>query len=229
MISEGSSLRSSPANTRKIAAYHSKISYLRRKQESRIKMTSTLEFSKEAKPLLCGSCQCKKVGFRILSPPRAISFCHCITCRKLSSNPFLAFGNFDNNAINFTIEGGTSVDESIILRQYSDIAKRGFCRDCNSQLFMKYHCTPDKIHLCLGLIDNEPYMNKNLYVDGQWRSISKEHIFLRGAEMSTLWGLGGLPFDDGTPDDCRHAEFDEGFTKRLQEWEQNGRPERDDV
>lgn len=244
--------RSDPAprasSQRRIATCHSKISFLKSRKgrelsqakdivttnrtsnhKEAMRPIETPPPSKEARPYLKGSCFCQKIRFNTLSPPTSISFCHCITCRKLSSNPFIAFGTFHNEAVHLTAQDANSIAQNIILKEYSDIAKRGFCRECKSQLFMKYHCKPDETHLCLGLLDDEPFMTRDMYTQDQWRSIPKEHIFLRTAMMSTLWGLGGLPLDDGVPDELRHPDFDESFAARLQDWERKGKPRRDDV
>ena len=78
----------------------------------------------------------------------------------------------------------------------------------------------------MGLLDDEqrPGAAEDMRRLWLWRAIPKEHIFLDSAKMSTLWGLGGLPLDDGVGDEHRHDGFDASFVRRREEWERRGRP-----
>ncbi|KAI1455327.1 Mss4-like protein [Annulohypoxylon moriforme] len=170
--------------------------------------------------VLRGSCLCGTVRLESKMLPESITLCHCVECRKASSNPFLAFGLFHNDYIQWSIasSSGTKplhgdLSEGIKLTYYSDIAVRGWCHRCGTPLFMKYHCRPDGTSITMGLVDDRN-------VVGQMPKI-KEHIFLD--EKVAWWDI---PSDDGT---SRHEGFNEYFTRRLKDWSAKGRPQRLDI
>jgi hypothetical protein len=52
-------------------------------------------------------------------------------CQKASGQPFMAFATFDDNDLRWT-RGTPSVFRS------SNVAERGFCKDCGTPLFFKF-------------------------------------------------------------------------------------------
>jgi len=170
--------------------------------------------------VLRGSCLCGTIRLESTMLPESITICHCLECRKASSNPFLTFGLFHNDYIQWSIVNsyGTKdllgdLTEGIKLTYYSDIAVRGWCHRCGTPLFMKYHCRPDGTNITMGLVDNE-------HIVGSMPPV-KEHIFL--GDKATWWHV---PSDDGTP---QYTVFNEPFTRRLQDWSAKGRPQRLDI
>lgn len=165
---------------------------------------------------LQGSCLCGRVSYSSSTLPLAVTICHCVPCRKASGNPFLAFGLFHNSALQWHIlqpspDKGSEAD--IRVDALSNIAVRGYCRNCGTPLFMKYHCRPDGTSVPMGLIDDEQ-------VFGTIRA-PKEHIFL--AEKARWWQLSE------TDEAEKYDGFNIQFQKRLREWESRGRPLRKDV
>ncbi|KAI0904219.1 Mss4-like protein [Ustulina deusta] len=170
--------------------------------------------------VLRGSCLCGMVRLKSKMLPESITICHCRECRKASGNPFLTFGLFHNDYIQWSTASSTGtrrllgdLAERIKLTYYSDVAVRGWCPRCGTPLFMKYHCRPDGTSITMGLVDNE-------HVIGSLPAI-KEHIFL--GDKAAWWNV---PLDDGT---ARHNGFNEPFTRRLQDWSSRGRPQRLDL
>ncbi|KUJ16111.1 uncharacterized protein LY89DRAFT_74967 [Mollisia scopiformis] len=178
--------------------------------------------SKGPSPIvLRGSCLCGMIHLESKMLPESITICHCLECRKASSNPFLTFGLFHNDFIQWYMAQphGSRKDlhgdlsKGIKLTYYSDIATRGWCPRCGTPLFMKYHCRPDGTSITMGLVDDE-------HIVGSMPPV-KEHIFL--GDKAVWWNV---PLDDGT---ARYQGFNEPFTRRLLEWSAKGRPQRLDM
>ncbi|KAI1748109.1 Mss4-like protein [Xylaria castorea] len=170
--------------------------------------------------ILRGSCLCGMVRFESKMLPESITICHCRECRKASGNPFLTFGLFHNDYVQWFIASSSSTKhllsdptEGIKLTYYSDVATRGWCPRCGTPLFMKYHCRPDGTSITMGLVDNE-------HIAGSLPAV-KEHIFL--GDKAAWWNV---PSDDGA---AQHHGFNEAFTRRLQDWSSRGRPQRLDI
>jgi hypothetical protein len=75
-----------------------------------------------------GSCLCGQVSYQILDKPRSVFGCHCSQCRKTSGHYVAATQTLNEN---LEVKG----HENITWYQSSDVAKRGFCKTCGSQLF----------------------------------------------------------------------------------------------
>ncbi|KAI0189862.1 Mss4-like protein [Astrocystis sublimbata] len=170
--------------------------------------------------VLRGSCLCGVIRLQCKMSPESITICHCRECRKASGNPFLTFGLFHNDYVQWSIATTDSVTpllgdlaEGIKLTYYSDVAVRGWCSRCGTPLFMKYHCRPDGTSITTGLLDNEHI--------GDSLPPIKEHIFL--GDKASWWKV---PSDDRV---ARHSSFNEAFTRRLQDWSAKGRPQRLDL
>nr|POE63255.1 hypothetical protein CFP56_04158 [Quercus suber] len=161
--------------------------------------------------VLSGSCSCGRVTFTSGSLPAAVTICHCVTCRKLSGNPYLIFGVYHNAALVWAGENGTGAPD--IRLTASELAFRGSCSTCSTPLFMKYHCRPDGTSIPMGLIDDASVVGTI--------TPPKEHIFLcdqakwlRRPEQDTIE---------------HHWGFNDSFQRRLHEWNVRGRPVRADV
>lgn len=75
-----------------------------------------------------GSCLCGAVRFAIDGPMREVVYCHCPICRRAASN-FVAYSACARDSL--TIAGARK------LKWYKSSAsvRRGFCKECGSQLF----------------------------------------------------------------------------------------------
>lgn len=154
---------------------------------------------------MSGSCSCGTIRFSSSTSPIRSTVCHCITCQKLSGNPFMTFGLYHNAAI--TWHGLDSADASAGIRlNASELCCRGFCQRCNSPLFMRYHCRPDATSIPLGLIDQVQ--------DGHSVAPPVEHIFL---EDRQTWLH--IPLQAGVE---MHQSFNPPFQKRIEEWIRRG-------
>ena len=77
-----------------------------------------------------GSCLCGEISFRITGPLRPVVVCHCTQCRKQSGH-IGAFTECEDADLHFVKK------QTLAWYRASNIASRGFCRNCGSLLFWK--------------------------------------------------------------------------------------------
>lgn len=75
-----------------------------------------------------GQCLCGAVRFRLQGKLRDVVLCHCAMCRRWHGH-VAAYTNVPRAKLAFDEARGLAWFDS------SDIARRGFCRDCGSSLF----------------------------------------------------------------------------------------------
>jgi hypothetical protein len=107
---------------------------------------------------LKGSCLCGAVGFKIDGRMRPIVACHCGQCRKQTSH-FFAATNAESEDITFSETRGLTWFKS------SDIAERGFCRECGSMLFWR-RSGSSTLSISAGSLDGETglFICEHIYV-----------------------------------------------------------------
>ncbi len=75
-----------------------------------------------------GGCLCGEVRYQVNGPLRDVVNCHCNMCQRLHGN----FGSHSKaRKVNITITKSCG----LAWYQTSDVARRGFCRNCGSSLF----------------------------------------------------------------------------------------------
>ena len=74
-----------------------------------------------------GGCLCGAVRYRVSGPPRALSLCHCRSCRLAAGAPSLAWAIFPEDQVAITA-GTLATFES------SPGVTRGFCGRCGTSL-----------------------------------------------------------------------------------------------
>lgn len=105
-----------------------------------------------------GSCMCGAVTFQIENEIANFTACHCETCRRWTSGPYLA----TNCGENVKFEG----QENLGRFSSSDWAERGFCKVCGSSLF--YFLKPSGQYLMsVGAFDdpNGLDMKNQVFID----------------------------------------------------------------
>ncbi len=75
-----------------------------------------------------GSCLCGRVKYLIQGEPRQVVGCHCTQCRKASGH-YVAATQTHNDQLQVERQS------NITWFQSSTTARRGFCKNCGSQLF----------------------------------------------------------------------------------------------
>lgn len=75
-----------------------------------------------------GGCLCGAVRYQVNGPLRDVVNCHCSMCQRLH-------GNFGPHSKARKVNISITNDAGLAWYKTSDIARRGFCRECGSSLF----------------------------------------------------------------------------------------------
>jgi hypothetical protein len=94
---------------------------------------------------LTGGCQCGAVRFACDAPPENVHVCHCRMCQKAVGGPFAVICPVPKASFRVT-RGAMSWFQS------SDVARRGFCRDCGTPMAFDYP-QDEGIGLLVGTFD----------------------------------------------------------------------------
>ncbi|MEL6479641.1 MAG: GFA family protein [Pseudomonadota bacterium] len=94
-----------------------------------------------------GRCYCGRTWFEASAPPKAVTYCHCSDCRRVTGAPVAAFAAFYEAAIRFT------PDEGRVVQAVPEV-KRSFCPDCGSPLTGRYDYLPGAVYVAIGLFDD---------------------------------------------------------------------------
>jgi hypothetical protein len=92
-----------------------------------------------------GSCLCGNITYEIQGQLRPVIACHCSQCRKASGHHVAATRCRTEN---LTVSGDT-----LVWYKSSDIAERGFCRTCGSNLFWRRFGS-ENTSIFAGALDN---------------------------------------------------------------------------
>ncbi len=106
-----------------------------------------LKERKEAmQDVIHGGCNCGAVRIEMRGTPMRVGLCHCLTCRKETGSPFMAFAVWDQSQV--TVTGNTQD-----WMQTTD--HRHFCPTCGSTLFGT-HDTDTEVEVRIGCLDEAP-------------------------------------------------------------------------
>lgn len=75
-----------------------------------------------------GGCLCGSVRYEVKGPLRNVVNCHCSICQRLT-------GSFGAHTKARKLNIRVTKDTGLAWYKSSEIARRGFCRDCGSSLF----------------------------------------------------------------------------------------------
>jgi len=103
------------------------------------------EMTSPSRTRLTGGCQCGAVRYELVEPAVRTCICHCRMCQKASGQPFMAFATVDQEHLQWT-RGTPAVFRS------SNMAQRGFCKDCGTPLTFKFE--GDEIAVTIGSLDD---------------------------------------------------------------------------
>lgn len=128
--------------------------------------------------VLQGGCQCGAVRYSTTGDPLFAAICHCTMCRRANAAPVVAWAMFQDSQVEF--EGAKPH-----LYASSEDARRGFCRECGTQISFTASFLPGLIDITIGSLDDPEAIKPMLHY---WVS---EH-------------LSWVDFADGLP---RHPEL----------------------
>ena len=95
---------------------------------------------------ITGGCQCGAVRYAIAGPLITPSICHCRMCQK-------AFGAFYAPLVGAKRPDFALTRGKLAIFASSDLAERGFCRDCGTPLTYDY-LPGDEINVSIGSLDD---------------------------------------------------------------------------
>jgi hypothetical protein len=95
---------------------------------------------------LTGGCQCGAVRYALAEVPPEASICHCRMCQKAFGSYFAPLASVSTGAFKVT-RGEVAIFRS------SELAERGFCRDCGTPLTFRY-LDQERISVALGSLDD---------------------------------------------------------------------------
>ena len=93
-----------------------------------------------------GRCQCGAVRYRLTSDPKWTALCHCESCRRAASTPIVAWMGFETAHVHWSGERA--------FYKSSQIATRGFCPKCGTQMSFESTTWPGEIHLYAVSLDD---------------------------------------------------------------------------
>ena len=93
-----------------------------------------------------GGCNCGRVRIEVRGDPVRAGLCHCLTCRKETGGPFMAFAVWERSQVSITgeTESWTATTD-----------RRHFCPACGSSLFATDDRN-DAVEVRLGTLDEAP-------------------------------------------------------------------------
>lgn len=95
-----------------------------------------------------GGCNCGRVRIEVRGEPTRVGLCHCLTCRKETGAPFMAFADWPRSQV--AVAGETA-------NWTSTTDRRHFCPFCGSTLFATDAAeTDDEVEIRLGTLDETP-------------------------------------------------------------------------
>ncbi len=94
---------------------------------------------------LTGGCQCGAIRYEATMQPQGVHVCHCRMCQKAVGGPFAVICPVLKT--NFRVTRG-----AFAYFHSSDIARRGYCRDCGTPMLFDYPDYPD-LGLLVGTFD----------------------------------------------------------------------------
>ncbi len=130
-----------------------------------------------------GSCLCSAVSFTA-SSGKSVGACNCNMCRKWNGGPQMAVPCADT--VSFAGE------ENVAVYKSSDWAERGFCKQCGTHLFYRFHGNQ---HMMLaGLFDDSDdfVLETQYFIDQKPGLYSFENSTtdLTGKQVAEMMGLG---------------------------------------
>ena len=85
----------------------------------------------DPEPTMTGGCQCGAVRYAFDARPENVHLCHCRMCQKAVGGPFAVICPVPKSSFRLT-RGKMSWFHS------SDLARRGFCRNCGTPMIFDY-------------------------------------------------------------------------------------------
>lgn len=99
------------------------------------------------KQLFRGRCFCGLVRFEVAGPAGSPCICHCVSCRRASGAPFVAW-------VTFAYAGFVVTNASVTEHVSSPGVTRGFCGRCGTCLSYRNEARPQDIDITTVVLDD---------------------------------------------------------------------------
>ncbi len=127
-----------------------------------------------------GGCQCGAVRYTVTQPLGSAGICHCRMCQRAAGNVFAPL----------VTARGVEWQGTPGRWASSDIAERGFCRDCGTPLFLSDFDGEDEVELMIGTLDDPAAVPPDHHY-----GIESRVPWLKLADDWPGWETGGRPGD----------------------------------
>lgn len=97
-------------------------------------------------PVATGGCQCGRVRYALYVAPQNSHVCHCRMCQRATGGVFAALAGAPKSEFAWTA-GDPAFFAS------SNLAKRGYCRDCGTPLSFSYDMPEARFYVTIGSMD----------------------------------------------------------------------------
>lgn len=97
-------------------------------------------------PIATGGCQCGAVRYEMYVAPQNSHVCHCRMCQRATGGVFAALAGAPKVEFAWT-NGAPAMFAS------SNLAQRGFCRECGTPLSFAYNTAEARIYVTIGSLD----------------------------------------------------------------------------
>ncbi|MGQ0532178.1 MAG: GFA family protein [Caulobacteraceae bacterium] len=94
-----------------------------------------------------GGCQCGSVRYALYVAPQNSHVCHCRMCQRATGGLFAALAGAPMTEFAWT-QGEPAIFAS------SNLAKRGYCRDCGTPLSFSYDRPEARFYVTIGSLDH---------------------------------------------------------------------------
>jgi hypothetical protein len=98
-------------------------------------------------PVATGGCQCGAVRYALYVAPQNSHVCHCRMCQRATGGLFAALAGAPKAEVAWT-KGEPAFFAS------SNLAKRGYCRDCGTPLSFSYDLPEARFYVTIGSLDD---------------------------------------------------------------------------
>ena len=119
-----------------------------------------------------GGCYCGAIRYRIQNEPTRANLCHCRMCQRLAGAPVVSWVTLANHQVTF-LKGEPKWYRS------SDIATRGFCPNCGTQLFWRADGNSEELDISTASLDdpNSVQPREHIWTESQldWMNID-DHL-----------------------------------------------------
>jgi hypothetical protein len=97
-------------------------------------------------PIATGGCQCGAVRYALFVAPQNSHVCHCRMCQRATGGLFSALAGAPKSEFAWT-KGEPAMFAS------SNLATRGYCRDCGTPLGFTYNREDARFYVTIGSLD----------------------------------------------------------------------------